>query len=236
MAVVVYLDEVGNPTLDDSDRDFPVFGIALFICDINCYRDIVCPRVARLKFDFFGHEGVILHSRDIRKAQGDFGILTEPGIRARFMADLTAVMRECDYQVIGVAVRKDRHKAKYIYPADPYDLSLLFALERLQSVLAASRQPEVTIIAEKRGKEEDRKLHVAFQRIVTNGSAYVPAERFRTIRWTMRFLPKSMNIVGTQLADLVAYPMARHVLDSTKPNPAFDVVRMKLCKPLKIFP
>jgi len=236
MGVVVYLDEVGNPTLDDSDPDFPLFGIALFICEIDCYRDVVCPRVTRLKFDYFGHEGVILHSRDIRKAQGDFGILTDPATRERFMADLTGVMRDCDYQILGVFVRKDRLRRQYVYPADPYDLALLFALERLQSVLAAIRQTEVTIIAEKRGKREDRDLFVAFNRIVTNGSAYVPAERFRTIDWTMRFLPKPMNTVGTQLADLVAYPMARYVLDRARPNPAYDIVRPKLVKALKIFP
>lgn len=97
MPLVVYLDEVGNPALENTDRDFPVFAVALFICDSACYRDAICPRVMRFKFDWFNHEGVILHSRDIRKAQGDFGILTSPEIRNRFLADLTDVMAVCDY-------------------------------------------------------------------------------------------------------------------------------------------
>jgi hypothetical protein len=33
------------------------------------------------------------------------------------------------------ASRKDRHAAQYAYPLNPYDLSLLFAMERLVSVL-----------------------------------------------------------------------------------------------------
>jgi hypothetical protein len=37
-----------------------------------------------------------------------------------------------------------------------------------------------------------------------------------------------MNILGTQIADLVAYPIARHVLDPQKANPAFDIVKPKL--------
>lgn len=37
MPLVVYFDEVGNPTLNATDRDFPVFAIALFICDADYY-------------------------------------------------------------------------------------------------------------------------------------------------------------------------------------------------------
>jgi hypothetical protein len=112
----------------------------------------------------------------------------------------------------------------------------LFALERLVPMLERAGQTEVTIIAEKRGNREDRELHLAFQRIVTSGSEFVSGTRFRAIRFTLRFLPKAMNIVGTQLADLAAYPMARHVLDAAKPNPAYDVVRRKLSVALKVFP
>jgi hypothetical protein len=236
MPLVVYFDEVGNPTLDPSDKDFPVFAIVLFLCDAQCYINQIVPRVNQLKFDVFGHEGVILHSRDIRKAQGDFGFLTDPARRQPFYTALNEVMTACDYKLIAVAIRKDRHAAQYAYPLNPYDLSLLFAMERLVSVLEGTQQTEVTIVAEKRGEREDRELHAAFQQIVASGTAYVDQARFRRIRFTLKFLPKSMNIVGTQMADLAAYPIARHVLDSSKPNPAFDIVRPKLCRALKVFP
>jgi hypothetical protein len=45
-----------------------------------------------------------------------------------------------------------------------------------------------------------------------------------------------------QLADLMAYPIARHAIDRLKPNPAFAIVRTKILdRPgwrhgLKIFP
>lgn len=190
----------------------------------------------RLKFKWFGHEGVILHSRDIRKGQGDFAFFSDPAKRAEFLQELTAIMSDCDYQLISVAIRKDRLSAQYRYPADPYELALLFAMERLLSVLEGARQTEVYVVAEKRGEREDRELHVAFQRIVSLGSEYIGAERFRAIRFTLRFLPKSFNIIGTQMADLAAYPIARYVLDSTKANPPYDVVRRKFCRQLKIFP
>ncbi|HHT9119912.1 MAG TPA: hypothetical protein ACFYD3_05140 [Candidatus Hypogeohydataceae bacterium YC41] len=51
-----------------------------------------------------------------------------------------------------------------------------------------------------------------------------------------------MNIIGTQLADLVVYPIARHVQNTDKPNPAYNIVEKKIYKGkgfingLKIFP
>lgn len=236
MPLAVYFDEVGNPTLGADDKDFPVFAVALFICDIGCYVNEIIPRVNALKFKWFGHESVVLHSRDIRKAQNDFGFLTDGAKRTEFMTELTDVMSTCDYRLLAVAIRKDEHVRRYRYPADPYDLALTFALERLVSVLEGAQQTAVTIIAEKRGKNEDRELYLAFQRTITRGTDYIDAERFQKIDFKLRFIPKSMNVIGTQMADLAAYPIARRVLDRSKPNPAYDVVRQKLCRQLKIFP
>ena len=72
--------------------------------------------------------------------------------RQAFLNDLTDVMGTCDYMLLAVAIRKDQLVARYKYPNDPYDLALLFAMERLVSVLEGAKQTEVTIIAEKRGR------------------------------------------------------------------------------------
>ncbi len=71
--LIVYLDEAGDHSLESIDTSFPVFVLVLFICDVETYSEKIVPAVYRLKFDFFGYEGVILHSRDIRKAQKEFG-------------------------------------------------------------------------------------------------------------------------------------------------------------------
>lgn len=185
MPLVVYLDEVGNHTLEAEDKDFPVFAAVLLICDAECYVQQVVPTANQLKFDFFGHEGVILHSRDIRKAQGEFGFLTDPAKRQAFYEALNRLMGTCDYKLIAAAIRKDRLKARYVYPSDPYDLAFTFALERLLPMLEAVKQTEVQIIAEKRGKREDRELFTSFQRIVTAGTSYIEGARFRKIRFRL---------------------------------------------------
>jgi hypothetical protein len=40
--------------------------------------------------------------------------------------------------------------------------------------------------------------------------------------------PKRNNIVGNQIADLCAYPCARHILNPSRANPPYEVVRKKL--------
>jgi hypothetical protein len=61
--LVAYFDEVGNPVRQASDKDFPVFAVTLLVCDADCYAREIVPAIYKLKFDLFGHEGVILHSK-----------------------------------------------------------------------------------------------------------------------------------------------------------------------------
>lgn len=41
-------------------------------------------------------------------------------------------------------------------------------------------------------------------------------------------LSEQYNVIGLQLADLIAYPITRHVLDPISPNPAYEIVRDKI--------
>lgn len=243
MPVIVYVDETGDHTLELVDRDFPVFALVLLICDTARYADQIVPAFYRLKMDYFGHESVILHSRDIRKAQGDFGFLTDAAKRVQFYARVTDVMTTCEYTLIAAAIRKEKHKDRYGgHSRNPYDLALTFALERLLPLLEGLGQTDVRLVAEARGKREDTELQLSFLRVVNQGTYYIPGSRFRKIQFRLEFRPKAMNIIGTQMADLAAYPIARYVLDRKKPNPAYEAIKAKfyqgpgLVRGLKIFP
>jgi hypothetical protein len=61
---------------------------------------------------------------------------------------------------------------------------------------------------------EDRKLKESYQRLYERGNDNIPAERWQ-MRLTSRELkvrPKSANIAGLQLADLIAHPSRREVM------------------------
>lgn len=227
MPLIVYLDETGDHSLEAEDTDFPVFAIAMLVCDIEIYTQQIVPAVYQLKIDYFGHEGVILHSRDIRKAQGEFKFLRDATQRQPFYERINAIMGE-EYQLIACGIRKQEHRNRYGVDAEnPYDLSLMFALERLLQLLEDAGEKEISIVAESRGKNEDRDLELSFLRTINTGTQFFKADRFQAIKWKLKFLPKAMNIIGTQMADLAAYPFARYILDSKGPNPAYDVIKQR---------
>lgn len=235
MPLVVYLDETGDHSLELIDKDFPVFGVILLICDTDVYIRQIVPAVYRFKFDYFGHEGVVLHSREIRRAQGEFGFLTNPSKRQPFYERINQIM-SFDYRLIAAFIRKQRHKDRYgERAAHPYELALTFALERLVPLLESEKQQEVQIVAESSGRREDDELRLSFLQVVNDGTEYVRPERFRQIRFRLDFRKKGSNLIGTQIADLAAYPIARYVIDKDKDNPAYAVVREKFYK-LKVFP
>lgn len=235
MPLVVYLDETGDHSLELIDRDFPIFGVVMFICDTQKYIQEIIPTACQLKFDYFGHEGVVLHSREIRRAQGEFGFLTGPAKRDPFYKRINQLM-SLEYHLVASFIRKQRHKDRYgDHAIHPYELALEFTLERLLQLLENENQSDVQIVAESRGKREDDELRLSFLQVLNVGTDYVRSERFRKINFRLDFRSKGSNLIGTQIADLAAYPIARYILDKDTDNPAYEIIRRKVYK-LKVFP
>lgn len=93
-------------------------------------------------------------------------------------------------------------------------------------------------------KKEDEALKSHFLKLKSLGTYYVTPERLASYEVGIEFKDKKDNINGLQLSDLVAYPIARYVMDKERANPAFDVIVPKfytragkwLGVGLKIFP
>ena len=237
------MDETGDHTLELVDRDYPIFGLVMVICDAGDYVQTIVPAIYQMKMDFFGHEGVILRSYDIRKQKGPYAFLSNAARRNEFYSRINQVMGLEAYTLIASMIRKQHHKDRYgEAAANPYDLAMEFALERLLPLLEKVGQTEVYVMAEARGKKEDDQLSLSFYRFVNEGNIYISADRIKRIQFRLTFRTKEMNMVGMQMADLAAYPTARHVIDPSKPNPAYDILRPRfyvgpgLVRGLKIFP
>jgi hypothetical protein len=241
MSVLVFLDEAGDHSLEVVDKDFPIFVLAFMLCDDQVYASELVPAFTTLKVKYFGHDGVILHSRDIRKALGDFAFLQVPAKRETFYGDLNSLMIAARFQLIAIAIQKQHHKDRYgkARARNPYELALEFGMERLKSYLEEIGQKQVTLLAEARGKNEDDALRLAFLQLLKHGSYY---QDFKSIEFDLKFVSKKSNVLGHQIADLCAYPIARQVIDPKRSQRAFDVVRTKfLDRPgwrhgFKIFP
>lgn len=215
--------------MEKIDKHFPLFVLATIVVERVRYYEQIIPSMNRLKLKYWDHEGINLHSRDIRKSQGAFSILQNESLRKRFIAELTALMQNLPYTLFVVAINKRRHLQRYNDHAhNPYELALTFTLERILHFLEQSSETHLPVVAEARGKNEDRNLQAAFYNLMSKGTYYHNAEQFSRLSCPLLFENKRNNICGIQLADLCAYPSARHILRPGQPNRAYEVIKSHL--------
>lgn len=239
---IVYVDESGDHSLEAVDPQFPVFSLAFCLFDKSRYSTEVVRHLQQLKFSYFGHDMVVLHEREIRKQTGEFAFQVNPALRTKFIDDLSSIVERSPFCLIAVVIDKKRLSERYVTPNNPYALALKFGLERIAQFLHAQGQAErlTHVVVESRGKREDEQLELEFLK-VCGGENY----RRQTLPFGIRFASKLSNSAGLQLADLVARPISRHVLNPEQPNRAFDVLRNKFYRNdrgeiegfgLKVFP
>lgn len=238
---IVYVDESGDHSLDLRDSSFPVFTLLCCVFKKDEYAAAVVPAFQRFKFRWFGHDSVILHGADVRKQRPPFTLLRQPQVREPFMQELSTTIEGAPVTVIAAVINKAAHVRQYVKPANPYEIALLFCLERIYGLLRDRRDQQDTThcVFEKRGKKEDAALKEVFDKIVAGDN------RWGALPFEAIFADKVCNSSGLQLADLMAHPVSRKVLDPNRPNRAYDVVRAKLRKSwsgkvlgygLKVFP
>lgn len=57
------------------------------------YSEKIIPAVEKLKFNYFGHDSVVLHENEIRKQKGPFALLSQRAVRAEFLGQLSSTCR-----------------------------------------------------------------------------------------------------------------------------------------------
>lgn len=226
---IAFLDECGDHSMEKIDHDFPLFVLALVVVERQVYAEKVIPAFGALKLRYWNHEGVNLHSREIRKQLGPFSFLHHVEKRERFMAEITQLVGTLPFTLFVTGIKKKEHLEKYGSRAvNPYELALKFTLERVLYFLWGENEANLPVVAEARGKQEDKSLELAFLRTLSTGTEFLTGEQFRTLNCPLEFRSKRDNIAGIQIADLCAYPCARRILEWRKPNPAYQIVRKHL--------
>lgn len=213
--------------MEKIDPDFPFFVLALVVVQRADYGHKIIPALSQLKLRYWVHEGINLHSRDIRKATGAYSFLQNPKVRPAFMAEVSQFMTAMSFTLFVSCIRKQAHAERYGSNAfSPYNIALEFTMERLLHFLEQNGQTDLPLIAEARGKKEDSELERVFFRILSQGTGYNVAERFKRLTCPLVFRSKKDNIAGIQIADLCAYPCARHVMG--RADQAYEIVRPHL--------
>src|SRR3989344_3065257 len=226
MTKIMFLDESGDHSLDKIDNSYPMFVLTGCIFNFDYYSTVAEPRINELKLKHFGRADIILRSYDIRKQKGDFASLVDKKRREAFYAELDALIESLDFKIIAAAIHKEKLKKQYTKPDNPYNLCLRFILERSAMFLGRSGEKMIFRI-ESRETHNDRKLAEVYERFRT-GSEHFSKDEAQSKFVDLSFNQKTQNIVGHQVADLVAYPIGVSVLDSSRENKAFEIIRKKL--------
>jgi hypothetical protein len=240
----LFLDESGDHGLVNIDPGFPVFVLCGILISEDSYI-IMNKKAQQIKSEFWGDKIVIFHSRDIRKCEKEFSILFDLELKSRFLKQINGLVEGSNYSIISTAIDKIKYIQKYGRLSDDvYEIALSLIIERAVFFLDDIKEnsKSLKIVIEKRGKLEDKKLNEHFQRLKSRGTGYVQSQRLLSNQIEIVFKNKKENENGLQLADLIAYPIARYVLEPERANPAFDIFAEKFYSKrgkrygLKVFP
>ncbi len=225
----LYIDECGDHQLENFNPAFPIFTL----CGILVSADrLVCleKAVNAFKHEFFEDENIIIHSRDIRKQEKFYSILQYPDIKKRFYEGINSILGQSGvYVIVCCSILKEPFVERFNTGEDVYGLSLKYLIERAVFCMDDNVDDgKLDIYIERRGVKQDRTLLNYYNRLRSTGTKWVTAERLVSRLGRFIFSYKKDNVIGLQLADLVAYPITRHVLDPKAPNPAYDVIRDKI--------
>jgi hypothetical protein len=229
MKYYYFIDESGDHGLSFVDKNFPLFLLNGILVDEQEYLKL-STALNDFKQKYFCSSKVILHSRDIRKYNNEFQILFDLDLKKQFYADLNVIIGSAVYKIIAAGIDKEEFIKKYGKGAkNPYLISTSFLLERMIYCLDnLGNADSVEIFIESRGGKEDALLLEYLNKIKDSGSYYVPPQRFTEKIKKIHFRKKQENDAGLQLADLIAYPLARYLLDTAKTNPAMDIFKPKI--------
>ncbi|MBE8715760.1 DUF3800 domain-containing protein [Cellvibrio polysaccharolyticus] len=221
---IVYVDESGDHGMQTVDEQYPLFVLAFCVFHKRHYSEKVVPALEKFKFNYFGHDQVILHENEIRKEKGTFTIFRSREQKHQFIGDLTDIIEYSNFILISCVIDKRSLRKQVDMESNPYHIALGFCLETLYEFLQEKHQQEkkTFVVVEFRGKKEDDDLELEFRRICDGNNCFNQPLPFEVL-----FSDKKAMSSGLQLADLVARPIGLSVLRPQQENRAFEVLKRK---------
>lgn len=221
---IVYVDESGDHSLTSIDQNYPIFVLAFCVFHKRHYSDAIVPALEKFKFNYFGHDQVVLHENEIRKEKGAFNIFRSREEKYKFLHELTAIIDFSNFILISCTIDKRLIGNVSDSDSNPYHIALRYCMESLFDFLREKNQDtsKTHVVVECRGEKEDRALELEFRRICDGNNRMGSALPFEIL-----FADKKAMSSGLQLADLVARPIGLKTLRPEQENRAFEVLKRK---------
>lgn len=223
----MFIDESGHHNLDPQtiDPKYPIFVLCGCIFEEEHYKELV-EKLNKLKIDFFDTDGVIFHTLEMTRPSkyknNTFAKLINPDFRKEFYKALNKFLENSKFVLATCVIKKSAHLEKYGASAlDPYLLSFNVLIDEFVTELANDEKGK--IIAEKRSDNLDNQLDLAWLNLKINGTEKVKGADIKEKIESLMMIPRSANEAGLQIADLIANPIGRYVLDIKKTEPGHEV-------------
>jgi hypothetical protein len=214
----IYIDEVGNHDLthaDDPNQRF--LSLTGVILEAAYTTHTLQPEMDEIKRRYFVQdhdEPVIFHRKEMVNRRQPFHSLRDPSVAGQFNTALLTALARWEYGVVTVVIDKLAHREQYrTWLFHPYHYCLTILLERYVMFLQEGGH-RGDVMVEARGGAEDRKLKDSYNRLYAQGTDHIPAARWQACLTSqeLKVKPKSADIAGLQLADLIAHPSRRELL------------------------
>jgi hypothetical protein len=228
---IVYADESGSPHLEADVKEFPIFVLVFAVLNKQHYAFDISPKIKMLKFDFVGHDQLILHERDIRRQSDAFAFLQlSEELRDSFLGRISEIIRSTDMEICAAIIDKAKYRPHHLDLWDPYERAVGLCIWAVSEALVKKGETdtEVTIVFESRGKKEDQLLELQIYRMALGQRYIEPESASAGFTFKPMFVDKKSNCAGLQLADLAARPLGLSHLKPHQPNRAADLLKAKL--------
>ena len=213
----MYVDESGDDVMAPakwSSPDARYLGLTGVVIASETYRTRTHPEFEALKQEFFPYDPdfpVILVRSEIVKKWNLFRALQDPEVAAHWEERIIRFLELHIEQVITVVLDKEA----FIQTGQPSGLRPYgYCMEALTSIYdqwLGQVGGTGDVMAESRGKREDRELKGDFHKFMTGQGSLRELPRSVTSS-RIKLNLKTDNITGLQLADLLAYPSKRGIL------------------------
>lgn len=233
----MFIDDTGNVNGTISNHPQSRFaGIVGVITNLDYLYTRFEPSFLLLKNKHFGvgadGRPPILHLRKMKKGLDPFACLNHQELRSRWEAECFSMYERAQYTVIAVCVDKVAFYAAHPnWEGSIYQMLVGNAIERYFYFLRNTGGTG-DVMAEATNLTLDSQLKTMYRHFYIGGTDHISAANLQSVLSSVeiKIQPKSDNIAGLQLADLLASTCFSHCKRIYANGPDYDVFAMRVAE------
>lgn len=226
----LFIDESGDHGVEHIEPNYPIFILCGILIASKEYK-IIEQNIKEFKIKYFNTDKVVLHLKNINRQDGTFKILSDQTIKKTFYEDLYLLLKRLKIKIFASCILKEKFSESFSNNiSNLYPFTFGAMLEQVILYLIKNKNDKIHVFIESRSKKLDERLLDYYNNIFKNRSGlYSKHLEINNKISDINFKAKHNNIIGLQIADIIAYPIAKHVINKDAPSPLYDCIKEKIC-------